>query len=72
MSTLTLLHNIGDKNRAFDIRLTKDYWLTKLQTATVSFLEDILKKLTNKSLQHINELTLMLKEVYKESKDIDS
>lgn len=72
MSTLTLLHNIGDKNRAFDIRLTKDYWLTKLQTATVSFLEDILKKLTNKSLHHISELTLMLQEVYKESKNIDS
>ena len=70
MSTI-LLHNIGDKNRGFNFRLTKNYWFAKVSSIALDYLRETLNKLINKTLFRIEEIRVLLEEVYKEAEHAD-
>ncbi|GAB5408371.1 MAG: hypothetical protein BalsKO_07360 [Balneolaceae bacterium] len=71
MSTI-LLHNIGDKNWGFNFRLTKSYFLAKINSIALDFLQGELNKLIDKTVFRTEEFRVLLEEVYKEAKNAPS
>lgn len=70
MNGLVLLNNIGDDNWSFDWRLTKNFFLAKIENIQFFYHKKLLSRVIEKTIFRIRELSLLLNEVYKETLNI--
>jgi|GEM_PF-2987062 hypothetical protein len=70
MTIPVLLNNIENQNKGFDRRLTINYWITSFQGYAISFLEELLDNLIDKTVSRVTENRVQLLELYQVANDI--
>jgi len=70
MTIPVLLNNIENKNKGFNNRLTINYWLTHIQGLAISYLDNYLEGLIDKTVSRVNENRVQLMELYQVANDI--
>tara|TARA_R110002126_G_scaffold53886_2_gene145944 strand:+ start:5060 stop:5554 length:495 start_codon:yes stop_codon:yes gene_type:complete len=70
MTIPVLLNNIENKNKGFNRRLTINYWITSFKSYAISFLENLLDGLIDKTVSRVIENRVQLLELYQVANDI--